>query len=94
LASCTLAPDSVSPRALHSKATGVTLHKDQVVRFQTPGGGGRGAPFDRDPAAVLRDIRDGYISKRAAERDYGVVVDRSSSAVDEEATRARRSKGH
>jgi N-methylhydantoinase B len=35
-----------------------------------PGGGGMGPPADRDPEAIGRDIRLGYISKEAAERDY------------------------
>jgi N-methylhydantoinase B len=39
-----------------------------------PGGGGYGDPFTRDPAAVLDDVLNGYVSIEAAERDYGVVI--------------------
>jgi len=37
-----------------------------------PGGGGMGAAAERDPAAVKRDVRMGYVSAEAAEREYGV----------------------
>ena len=39
-----------------------------------PGGGGVGDPGERDPAQVAEDVRNGLVSKEAAERDYGVVV--------------------
>ena len=42
-----------------------------VVRLQTPGGAGHGNPADRANAAIEADLRDGYISAEAAERDYG-----------------------
>jgi N-methylhydantoinase B len=37
-----------------------------------PGGGGMGSPSDRDPEAVERDIRLGYISEEAARTEYGL----------------------
>ncbi|MGI5272387.1 hydantoinase B/oxoprolinase family protein [Nonomuraea sp. CA-218870] len=44
---------------------------------RTAGGGGYGDPLDRDPAAVVADVLDGYVSAEAAERVYGVVVEDS-----------------
>jgi N-methylhydantoinase B len=41
------------------------------VRLETPGGGGWGAPSDRDHRAIARDIALGYVSAEAAARDYG-----------------------
>ena len=35
-----------------------------------PGGGGFGDPAERDPQRVARDVRLGYVSRAAAERDY------------------------
>jgi N-methylhydantoinase B len=35
----------------------------------TPGGGGYGDPRGRDAEAVARDLRDGYVTAEAAERD-------------------------
>jgi N-methylhydantoinase B len=37
-------------------------------------GGGYGDPLLRDPQRVLDDVRDGYYSVAAAERDYGVII--------------------
>jgi N-methylhydantoinase B len=38
---------------------------------QSAGGGGYGDPRKRDPAALKRDIAEGYVSAQSAERDYG-----------------------
>jgi N-methylhydantoinase B len=38
------------------------------------GGGGFWSPLERDPQAVLRDVRLGYVSLGAARADYGVVL--------------------
>jgi N-methylhydantoinase B len=43
-----------------------------VVDMRTPGSGGFGPAAEREPAAIGRDLVDGYISAAAAERDYGV----------------------
>ncbi len=39
--------------------------------IEMPGGGGMGPPSERDPRAVERDVRLGYLSAKAAKRDYG-----------------------
>ena len=39
------------------------------------GGGGFGNPFKRDAAKVAEDVREGYVSREAAEKLYGVVLD-------------------
>jgi len=49
-----------------------------------PGGGGYGDPFLRDTAAVLNDVRCGYVSAEGARRDYGVAI--VDGAIDEAAT--------
>lgn len=45
------------------------------VRMAFPGGGGYGAPSDRDSADVARDLRLGYISAEAARDIYGFEED-------------------
>ncbi len=50
--------------------TVMSLRADQVVTFETPGGGGMFAPSERDRAALARDIRDGVVTIDAARRDY------------------------
>jgi N-methylhydantoinase B len=50
----------------------------------------------RDPARVLRDVRDEYVSIEGARRDYGVVVvgdpvnDPEGLRIDTDATRKLR----
>jgi N-methylhydantoinase B len=57
-----------------SKVTDVVLRAGQRVRLETPGGGGWGAPSDRDHRAIARDIALGYVSAEAAARDYGYAA--------------------
>ena len=45
-----------------------------ILRYVNAGGGGWGDPLQRDPEAVKRDVRDGYVSIEGAARDYGVVI--------------------
>jgi N-methylhydantoinase B len=54
------------------------------------GGGGFGPPWKRPAQHVAEDVRQGYVTVEAAARDYGVVVDPESFAVDEAATLAAR----
>ncbi|MBT7665763.1 MAG: hydantoinase B/oxoprolinase family protein, partial [Rhodospirillaceae bacterium] len=58
----------------------------------TPGGGGWGDPFARPPELVLRDVRDGVVSRAAAARDYGVVLTADGRSVDVSATSTERGK--
>jgi N-methylhydantoinase B len=62
------------------------------VRIETGGGGGWGDPFEREPQRVLADVLGGFVSRGAAERDYGVVLSADGRAVDEAATQARRGR--
>jgi N-methylhydantoinase B len=52
----------------------------------TGGGGGWGNAFEREPAKVLHDVIEGYVSVEGAKRDYGVVITGSPLSVDEKAT--------
>lgn len=62
------------------------LEAGEVLVNNTGGGGGYGDPLERDPARVAADVRNGFVSVTAAEREYGVVVDPSTFEVDEVAT--------
>jgi N-methylhydantoinase B len=77
---------------LVSKATDIKLRRGQKVRLETPGGGGFGDPFTRDPERVARDVRLGYLSSGAAIRDYKVTVT-GAGTVDPAATQALRESG-
>jgi N-methylhydantoinase B len=76
-------------RPLPSKLT-MTIRRGDVFRHEVAGAGGWGDPLDRDPAMVLRDVRNELVSLAAAQADYGVVLAGKPLAVDEAATRARR----
>jgi N-methylhydantoinase B len=56
----------------------------------TPGGGGWGDPLARPATLVARDVRDGIVSKAAAEREYGVILGGDGVSVDEARTEALR----
>ena len=81
-------PDEV---VLDSKIT-IQLQPGDVVRYETPGGGGYGRPFERDPDLVLRDVRDGKVSPARAASAYGVVIDPTDRIVDAAATADLRSE--
>jgi N-methylhydantoinase B len=51
------------------------LKAGDVLRIERSGGAGCGAPRERDPDAVRRDVADGYVSREAARERYGVAVD-------------------
>ncbi|WP_420394330.1 hydantoinase B/oxoprolinase family protein [Acuticoccus sp.] len=72
-----------------SKLTGLSLARGGSVRLETPGGGGYGDALTRDPAAVARDVRLGYVGRKAALADYGVALT-ADGAVDAAATTAAR----
>jgi N-methylhydantoinase B len=68
------------------KQVWVTATKGDVITVRSPGGGGYGNPFNRDPGAVLADVIFGVVSIESAIRDYGVVITLGMT-IDETATR-------
>jgi N-methylhydantoinase B len=50
------------------------LGPGDAVHMRYPGGGGFGAPFERDPERVLDDVRRGLVSPERARSDYGVAL--------------------
>jgi len=63
------------------KHSGVVLRDGGEWHLYTAGGGGWGNPLERDPAAVLEDVIQGYVSVAGAERDYGVVIRHHSGGL-------------
>ena len=72
-------------RPLPSKLT-MTIRRGEVFRHVLAGGGGWGDPLERDPAKVLRDVRNELLSPEKARADHGVVLDTTRWTVDEAAT--------
>jgi N-methylhydantoinase B len=83
-----LNPDGEN-RALPGKFT-MTVRRGDVLRHVLAGAGGWGDPLERDPAAVLKDVRNELLSPAKARADYGVVVDSVAWIVDTAATAAAR----
>jgi N-methylhydantoinase B len=54
---------------------------DERLVLEMPGGGGYGDPRERPPARVAEDVRNGFVSRDAALRDYGVEIDADGTAA-------------
>jgi len=87
-------PDNAAAKRLPTRYADYPLRQGDVFRLDTPGGGGFGNPFERDAERVLADVREGYITQAAAEREYGVVVVETEHgfAIDFAETARRRSQ--
>src|ERR1700733_6076646 len=54
-----------------SRYSNVRIRRGDRLRLVSPGGGGYGEPRNRDAELVSSDIKQGYVSALAAEREYG-----------------------
>lgn len=63
-----------------------TIKRGDVLRYDMAGAGGWGDPLERDPARVLSDVRNEYVSDKAAREQYGVFLDTATWVVDEKKT--------
>ncbi len=79
-----------SEERVPSKCDRVKVAENDLLLFETWGGGGWGDPLARDPALVLRDIHRGLVTQVGARR-YGVVLHETGD-VDEAATTALRAE--
>ena len=81
-----------------SKDQDIPLKAGDRVEVMTPGGGGYGDPFAREPALVARDVSRGYYTPEQARALFGVALhamapstrSRRDAAQDEAAHDARR----
>ena len=65
-----------------SKFSNIRLRRGDQVRIVAPGGGGWGDPLERSADRVLADVAEGLVTPEAAQRDYGLVVERRNGAWD------------
>jgi N-methylhydantoinase B len=68
----------------------IEVRTGEVLGKVSGGGGGVGAPFERDPEAVLQDVINNYVTIEAAEGVYGVAIDPTTNMIDEERTKRLR----
>jgi N-methylhydantoinase B len=86
-----LNPGTAAERALTSKIAGLRLKRGDLLSVEFAGGGGWGDPCERDTARVQQDVVRGYVSRAAAQDDYGVVLD-PELGIDADATVQLRQK--
>ena len=66
----------------------LTIGPGDIVHVASGGSGGWGDPLERDPEAVVRDVRSGFVTDDEASESYGVVLE--NGGYDKSATTARR----
>jgi N-methylhydantoinase B len=57
------------------KSKAYPLAPGDSIIVETGGGGGYGPPHERKRELLERDLRRGYVSAEAAERDYGIAIE-------------------
>ena len=72
------------------KANYLAVPVGAQITLRTGGGGGFGNPYARDLELVEKDVKQGYLSKEHAEKEYGVVFDPQGN-IDKTASVALRS---
>ena len=80
----------------NAKVLVAALKTDDAFLIRGGGGGGYGNPLERSVEEVAEDVRQGYVTVKAAAELYGVVVDRETFAADRASTerlRAARRSG-
>ncbi len=89
---CVLNPGKPSERVIPSRFSDHVLHPGEVFCLDTPGGGGLGNPFERDPERVLNDVRNGYVTQKRAREVYRVAIDNADCdyVLNDKQTRALR----
>ena len=75
-----------------SKDQDILIGPGDQVRVSTPGGGGYGNPFERDPQLVARDLERGYYRPDEAAELFGVVLSPNSYDIDVAATKTLRNR--
>ncbi len=76
--------EAIAPSPLPGKVGGFPLLPGDLLLMESSGGGGFGDPLERDPALVVADVAEGYVTREAAETAYGIVW--SGDGVDSGAT--------
>jgi N-methylhydantoinase B len=71
-----------SPEYVSNVANAAPHDAGEAFEYVYGGGAGWGDPLERDPQEVCDDVMDEYVSREAAERDFGVVLRGSLEACD------------
>ena len=90
----TMHPGEAREVVLPARYSDYPLADGDIFRLETPGGGGFGAPHNRDPERVCVDVNEGYVTLKAAREAYRVALKKSKGVylVDQAKTKALRSR--
>jgi N-methylhydantoinase B len=72
-------------KKLPAMISNLSLNRGDTLRTVSPCGGGYGRGEEREPAAVLSDVKDGIVSRKSAALDYKVSITEQGQ-IDEAAT--------
>ena len=86
-------PGGEQAEDLPAKVSSLSFRQGESLEIVVVSAAGYGDPREREPEAVREDVLDGLLGIDDAERDYGVVIDAASGALDAAATRALRRGG-
>lgn len=96
--SVVLNPRMPAEQVLPAKVSNQRFRAGDRLEIRLVSSAGYGDPLDREPDAVLADVRDGLLDAERAVTDYGVRLDRDGRSVDVAATmqlrRDRRISAH
>ncbi len=84
-------PGTEGERRIPPIADDIELHRDDLVRITTGGGGGWGDPFEREPERVRLDVLRRFVTVAGARAGYGVCLDPATMAIDHAETDRLRS---
>jgi N-methylhydantoinase B len=79
-----------SDRAMDTGKITTTLRPGDRLRIQVAGAGGWGPARERDPEAVMTDVRNGLVSPERAREVYRVALDKTGRAIDNAETASLR----
>jgi N-methylhydantoinase B len=79
--------DEVTPARTHRM---VQIKTGEILGKVSGGGGGVGNPIERDPAMVLDDVINEWVTPEHARNVYKVAIDVATMTVDEDETQALR----
>lgn len=65
---CIVNPGTPRERALPSRYADLRLERGDVVRLETPGGGGFGRLQERDATLIEQDLAEGYVTEQGAQQ--------------------------
>lgn len=83
--------DTATGRVVETPQYGFLQLGPSRLTMSSAAGGGWGSPLDRDPEAVLQDVRDGLVSVKAAREVYGVEISSDGKSVASISARLHRS---